>query len=946
MITSMARASSSGAPRRRPGGWLAGAVVAWLALAATASAQYITFGKNKVHYRDFQWAVLRSPHCDLFYYPEEEALARIALAQAEASYRLQRARFVHDIRSPVPIILYSSHQDFEQTNVTSYLIPEGVAGLTEGARGRVLMPFGGSHPDFARTLRHEMVHAFQFSVAERTWRANPRRPPAPAPLWFTEGLAEHWSRTWDADGDLVLRDLVLTGRLPAIGDFWRYDGTFTLYKLGESVLDFVAASYGDDKLLLFYTEAGRVPRFEDLFPLILGITQEELSARWTQALRRRYYPLVITAQSVRELGRRVPLWGVELKPTPIPAEVPGWDERFIFLSPQSGNANLYGASYRTEKPRPRVLVKGERSPELLSFHAYDSRMDVSRDGRLIFSAQSGEHDELTIFDLTRSREVGRWGFDDLVGLRSPQWDAEGRWVIFAGLRRDGCADLYLLDSRTGERRRLTDDRFLDADPALHPDGRHVAFVSDRGPQGEQGARNLCLLDLATGVVTLLTQGRQWDLTPTWSPDGSRLLFVSTRDGGRDLYTLDLRGRGARLTHAVEAILDPRWLASGDTLIASLYHEEKLETIVLPLGEVAPADSIRETPGVPPREAPDLPPDTLQVTRAAYRASFGLDAAQGGVAVDPVLGSGEGLQVLLRDMMGNRIVFLQLGNTTISTQDFADNFSAGVAVVDLSRRLNRGLSVYHHAGNYYDEIDRPYFERRVGASALLSYPLSRFTRLETTFGLAYAEKENPTADLTRHGAVATHYVSWIHDTSLWEATGPIDGSRQHLTLGLTMNLRRPGVENVLLLADARRYLRLGRHAALATRLQARASGGPDPQVFLLGGSSTLRGYPWREFHGTKALLANAELRVPVLRRFMLDPSLVGPIAFPGIQGALFFDLGQTWYTTPPTRFRGSYGIGFRMGLGGLLVLRLDLARRTDLHAWPRRTETEFFVGWNF
>jgi hypothetical protein len=917
-----------------------------LVLAASAPAQYITFGKNKVHYRQFDWAVIKSPHCDLHYYPEEEGLARIAIALAEESYRAQRARFTHDIRTPVPIILYSSHQDFEQTNITPYLIPEGVAGLTEGTRGRVLMPFGGSLPDFAHTLRHEMVHAFQLSVVERTWRAHPRRPPAVAPLWFTEGLAEHWSRAWDADGDLVLRDLVLSGKLPPIDEFWRYEGTFTLYKLGQSVLDFLALTYGDDKLLLFYREAGKVRRFEDLFPRILGVDQDGLSARWTQWLRRRYYPAVVTARSVLEGGRPLPIWGLELKPTPVPSGVPGWEDRFVFLSPQSGYANLYAASYEKGKPEPWVLVKGERSPALLSFHAFESRMDVSREGRLVFSAQNGERDELTVFDLIRRRTVSRWGFDDLVGLRSPQWDATGRRIVFAGLRRDGCADLYLLDTGTGERRRLTQDRFLDADPALHPDGRRVAFVSDRGPDGEHGARNLCLLDLDTEAVTLLTQGPQWDLSPSWSPDGSRLLFVSTRDGGRDLYAIDSLGRGARLTHAIEGILDPRWLPPGNEVIATVYREGRLETVVLPVAGVASADSIREVAGGAPRTLPELPPDTLRVRHEPYRSSFALDAAQGGVAVDPVLGSGEGLQVLLRDLMGNRIIFLQLGNTTISTRDFADNLSAGVAVLDLSRRLNRGLSVYHHAGHYFDEIDRPYFERRVGATGLLSYPLSRFTRLETTFGLAYAEKEKPSADLTRHGAIATHYISWIHDTSLWEETGPIDGSREHLTLGVTMNLRRPGVENVLLLADARRYQRLGRHSAIALRLQARFSGGPDPQVFLLGGSQTLRGYPWRDFQGTKAALANLELRVPVVRRFLIDPALIGPVAFPGIQGALFFDLGQTWYHTPPERLRGSYGIGFRMGLGGLLVLRLDLARRTDLHAWPNRTETEFFVGWNY
>ena len=162
----------------------------------------------------------------------------------------------------------------------------------------------------------------------------------------------------------------------------------------------------------------------------------------------------------------------------------------------------------------------------------------------------------------------------------------------------------------------------------------------------------------------------------------------------------------------------------------------------------------------------------------------------------------------------------------------------------------------------------------------------------------------------------------------------------------MNLRRPGVENVLLLTDVRRYLRLGRHSALALRLQGRASGGPDPQVFLLGGAQTLRGYEWRQFHGTRSLLGNAELRVPLVRGFLIDPALIGPLAFPGIQGGLFFDLGQAWYRDWPARWYGSYGIGFRMGLGGMLVLRLDVARRTDLHRWPRESATEFFVGWNY
>ncbi|MCK4414848.1 MAG: PD40 domain-containing protein [Candidatus Eisenbacteria sp.] len=947
-----------GRPSGRAGAGVAGRILLLgLALlvalgSSLAGAQYIRFGKNKVNYRSFDWSLLKSDHFDLYYYPEEEELAQIALAMAEDSYGRHRERFVHEVADRIPVILYSSHHDFEQTNITPLLIPEGVLGLTESLHGRVLMPFDGSLYSFARTLEHELVHVFQLSISEEVYDQRLQRRTATPPLWFTEGLADYWSGEWDPDGDMVLRDLVISGRLPGVDQIWRYNYTFTLYKLGQSLVEFIATTYGEDKLVHFYTDAWKLRAFDQLYLEILGVTAEELNAGWRQWLRRRYYPEVLDREPLLHAVDRVGVWPHELKPTPAPDSLEGISGNYVFISPQDGYVSIYSAPLVEGGGDGEVLIKGQRSSEFLSFHGVRSRMDISGAGRLVFSSHAGERDCLVVYDLAEREVVGRWGFADLVSLTSPQWDRAGERILFSGLRRDGHRDIYVIDTASGARTQLTDDRFCDREPAFHPDGERIAFVSDRGPAGRRGARNLFLLDLPSGELRALSTGAWWDAAPSWSPDGSELLFVSTRAGGRDLYTLSLDGRGARRTHALEAILDPRWMPSGDGVLATLYAEGRMETVRIPLTAPSAADSFhtslepvlaesgRET-GEWERVLPEV-----KGSRDVYRPTFALDAAQGGVAVDPGLGSGEGLQVLLRDLMGNRLVFIQMGNTTISTRNFLDNFSAGVTYVDLSRRLNRGLSIFHHAGTYYDERSVPYFDRRVGASALLSYPLSRFTRLESSIGLAYAEKEKLSADLTRRGAIATHYFSWIHDTSLWLPTGPIDGDRCHLTVGLTMNLRRPGVENVLLLADARRYFRLGRQSALAARLQVRASGGPDPQVFSLGGSHSLRGYRWRDFYGTRAAMANVEWRFPLLRRFLLDPVLLGPLAFPGVQGALFFDAGEAWYHDWPAEWRGSYGLGLRMGLAGVLVLRLDIARLTNFEHWPSERSTEFFVGWNY
>src|SRR5439155_1128444 len=55
-----------------------------LGLASSLPAQYGYFGQNKIQYRRFDWRVLRGEHVDLYYYPEEEELGRVALAYAEA----------------------------------------------------------------------------------------------------------------------------------------------------------------------------------------------------------------------------------------------------------------------------------------------------------------------------------------------------------------------------------------------------------------------------------------------------------------------------------------------------------------------------------------------------------------------------------------------------------------------------------------------------------------------------------------------------------------------------------------------------------------------------------------------------------------------------------------------------------------------------------------------
>ena len=84
-------------------------------------------------------------------------------------------------------------------------------------------------------------------------------------------------------------------------------------------------------------------------------------------------------------------------------------------------------------------------------------------------------------------------------------------------------------------KKLTDGEFLDAWPAWRPDGKQIAFASNRS-----GNYDIWLMTSDGKELTNLTDHKAQDTSPAWSSDGKKLAFVSTRDGGSDIYVLDVK----------------------------------------------------------------------------------------------------------------------------------------------------------------------------------------------------------------------------------------------------------------------------------------------------------------------------------------------------------------------------------------------------------------------
>jgi Tol biopolymer transport system component len=525
-------------------------------VAATGSAQ--EFGQNKVQYKDFKWSVIETEHFRVYFYEGERAAAVDAARMAERAYERLSAILQHNIEEKVPLVLYASHTDFQSSNITTDLLPEGTGGLTEYLKRRVMLPFTGGYGDLDHVLTHELVHAFQIDVLFGKGRglSNPFGTYSP-PTWFMEGMAEYLSVTRvDNLTQMWLRDGALQGYLIPL-DILSQVYDIRNYRFGQSIFAYIGQRFGDDRIGELLRRTARSRNVEKSFQDVLGITLEKFSKDWMEDVRKTYLPQIRDHKKPEDVARRLTDSEKSLSSYYLAPAIAPTGDRMVFLSDRSLYNDLYIASALDGKVERR-LVKGDRREQFESLRFLNASFDFSPDGQqLVFAAKSGGGDAIYVMRTDDGTLLRRLAFA-LDGIANPSFSPDGEQIVFVGLQ-GGRSDLYLVQSDGTNLRRLTDDRYMDFSPRFAPDGRAVVFVTDEG--GETDFENLifadprlAILDLESGKVRVLPEMPGTNTGPHFFPDGKRILYVSDRTGIANLYIRDLEtGRDAQITDLLTGV---------------------------------------------------------------------------------------------------------------------------------------------------------------------------------------------------------------------------------------------------------------------------------------------------------------------------------------------------------------------------------------------------------
>lgn len=545
-----------------------------------------SFGQNKVQYENFNWSFIRTDNFEVYYYGDAKELAIFTAETSERALAQISGELNWQITERIAIIIYQSHNDFQQTNVTLSYLPEGVGGFTELFKNRVVIPFEGDYEQFRHVIHHELTHAVMndFLYGGSIQSLVSGRVTVQLPLWMSEGYAEYSSLGWDTRSDMILRDLAVNIQIPNLQQLNGY----LAYKGGQAVMRYIADTYGEPKVGEIFNEVKRKRSVQGGVRSALGGDFETVGKKWRKYIREQYWPDIEGREEIPEIATRLTDHEELNNYYNVAPAISPDGGRIAILSDRDARADIYLISAQ-DGEEIRKVVSGGRTPDFEELKWLQPGITWSPDGeKIALTSKTGENDALHIIDVkSGNRQSYKFRVENLF---TADWAPTGDKIAMIG-HHDDRSDIYVYNLKTKEFKNITRDRFTDAEPRWSPDGKRILFVSDRGSRTDTirspmyefdyTKKDLYIYSTETGKIRRVTDTPYEENYAVWANTENKIAYVSDRSGIHNIYVHNLdTGENYAITNILTGVQQLSWSSDDSKLVFTGYREGGWDIYVL------------------------------------------------------------------------------------------------------------------------------------------------------------------------------------------------------------------------------------------------------------------------------------------------------------------------------------------------------------------------------
>jgi len=910
------------------------------------------FGKNKIRNKDFKWKVYESQKFDIYYYDvKEEVIVKLKEIVRKSIIEYE-SRLNIQIKNEIPIILYLSRKDFQQTNIIDGFISDNIGGFVEMRKSRLVIPFNGDYYDFERVLKHEMIHIFQYnymypegSFFEKMYKAFSRPP-----LWLMEGMAEYFSKDWQPIGRMMLRENILSSDIPSISllndSQFMYHGYYG-YKLAQSYVEFLSKEYGEDKVVKYFKNLANnansdyKKEFKKIFPRDIEI----INQLWKEDLKKNYWGEVTYKKNPYRVYKVVDFENRKNVQLFMPKISPGGEVVALYAN-YKDETNILLVNLKNGK-LIKNLTKNFSLNKYLSLKISPSSLIWSDDGNYIYYIAKKTTKDIIIRENIFTKNIKIFESNDIKTINGISISDKEKLIYLIGIDKS-YTNIYRYDINKNKIFQLTDTIYYKKDLTKT---NNIIYYIEKREYGDY----LIEYSLKEGNENILYQT---DTINSIHYNDNKIFFDRFFEDSVYICFYDLLNTQLyQIKESINSTLYPN--ISKNYIIFNIYrnnnyklgildnnkgnyikmtdysYPEKFKPLNIKREDIKNIKEKSEDYSI--KLAPDYFTGMLEYNTGGYFRSY--------------------TTIMGMDMFGDYRYQLNLDITSvkeIDDIDFQFNFSY------LKQRYSLGVSLYSWTDYFFNinNVLYDYTEKNYGGIASVSYPLSIKDRLE--FYLNYNRKlvEWIYGEVEEYNEYSL-YAAFVRDSSKWWGYyHPLSGYRVKISYQKNFELDKQSLNYGMLLSDIRYYLKLTRRASLAQRVVYGEYRGDDPQNFKIGGINTVRGYDYQSLLGNKILLYNAELRIPLID-LLLFP--IKDFYVPYIRGVFFYDMAFIGDSNEEISILNNYendnlkldesikasaGYGLRLYLNSFLNLKFDWAWRTDLEGLEDKSYFHFGIGSDF